>query len=197
VGEVSELLEREGWLLSYLPDKGVAVKLLLELLGVRVGKPEAREVANALSNYIRTALRPILFDALSGAIREDRETAAALSQVFRDVLSEAVGELPWGEGSEEREVVERFCRELLDFVGRRGVSAVVQLLAPEISLASFTLMLWALVDGNDEDLAKAHAKLAAILNESKLPRRLFREAAEARSEEELKLALLKLFYLHI
>jgi hypothetical protein len=58
------------------------------------------------------------------------------------------------------------------------------------------LILWAL-SNDDEELARAHAKLATILNEAKLPRRLFREAAEARNGEELKLALLKLFYLHI
>ena len=193
VGEVSELLEREGWLLRLLPDSGVAVRLLLERLGARMGKPEAREVANALSNDI--ALRQKLFDALSGAIREDRE-AAALSQVFRERLGKVVGRLPWGEGSEEREVVERFYRELLDFVDKRGVSAAVQLLAPANSLARFALMLWALLNG-DEELARAQAKLAAILfNEIKLLCRLFREAAEAQGER-FELALLELFYLHI
>jgi hypothetical protein len=192
VGEVSELLEREGWLLRLLPDSGVAVRLLLERLGARVGKPEAREVANALSNDI--ALRQKLFDALSGAIREDRE--AAFLQVFRERLGKVVGRLPWGEGFEEREVVERFYRELLDFVDKRGVSAAVQLLAPANSLARFALMLWALLNG-DEELARAQAKLAAILfNEIKLLCRLFREAAEAQGER-FELALLELFYLHI
>ena len=77
----------------------------------------------------------------------------------------------------------------------RDTGAVVQLLAPATSLAYFTLMLWALVNG-DEELARAHAKLASIVYEEKLPRRLFREAAEAQGER-FKLALLKLFYYHI
>jgi len=68
-------------------------------------------------------------------------------------------------------------------------------LAPATSLASFTLMLWALVNG-DEELARAHAKLASIIYEGKLLRRLFREAAEAQGER-FELALLKLFYYHI
>jgi hypothetical protein len=55
-------------------------------------------------------------------------------------------------------------------------------------------MLWALSSG-DEELARALAKLASITIEEKLPRRLFREAAEARGEG-FKLALLKLFYYH-
>jgi hypothetical protein len=116
-------------------------------------------------------------------------------KIFREWLDEAVGNLLWVEHSEEREVVEHFYRELLDFANRRGASATVQLRAPVTSLASFTLMLWALVNG-DEELARAHAKLGAMSYKKKLPRRLYREAAEARSEEELKLALLKLFYLH-
>lgn len=62
------------------------------------------------------------------------------------------------------------------------------------SLAAFVLMLWALSSG-DEELARALAKLASITIEEKLPRRLFREAAEARGEG-FKLALLKLFYYH-
>ena len=57
------------------------------------------------------------------------------------------------------------------------------------------VMLWILGWG-DEELARAHAKLASIVLEGKLLRRLFREAAEARSKEEFKLALLKLFYYH-
>jgi len=190
--EVSELLEREEWLLRRFPEIGVIVKLFLKLLGVGVGKPEAREVATALNYYINGELRPIFFDVLSGAIHVDRE---ATLQTFREWLGEAVGRLPWGEGSEEREVAERFHCELLDFVDRRGASAVVQFLAPVSSLASFTLMLWALVNG-DEELARAHAKLAWMRYKSKLLHRLFRGAAEVRSEEELKLALLKLFYYH-
>jgi hypothetical protein len=59
VGEVSELLKREGELLELLPGSRVALRLLLKLLGVRVGKPEARDVETALRNDIYTELRPI------------------------------------------------------------------------------------------------------------------------------------------
>jgi hypothetical protein len=190
--EVSELLEREEWLLRLFPEIGVIVKLFLKLLGVGVGKPEAREVATVLNNYIMAILRPIFFDVLSGAIHVDRDTTL---QTFRESLGKAVGKLPRGKGSEEREVAERFQCELLDFIDKRDASTVLQLLAPENSLASFTLMLWALVNG-DEELARAHAKLAWMLYENRLPRRLFREAAEARGEG-FELALLKLFYYHI
>jgi predicted metal-dependent hydrolase len=191
--EVSKLLVREEWLLQLFPKIYVTTRLLLELLGVGVGKPEALEVAIALSNDINGELRPIFFDTLSGAIHGDRETA--FLQGFREWLGEEVDKQSWSNDSEGRETIERFYHELLDFVDRRGASAVVQLLAPLTSRASFTLMLWALVNG-DEELARAYTKLTWILSKRKLLRRLFREAAEAWSEEELKLALLKLFYLH-
>ena len=71
---------------------------------------------------------------------------------------------------------------------------MVQLLAPQHSLASFVLMLWAL-SNDDEGLARAHAKLASIICKRKLSCRLFREAAEAQGER-FELALLKLFYYH-
>ena len=79
---------------------------------------------------------------------------------------------------------------------KRDAGAVVQLWAPEDLLARFVLIMWALSNG-DEELARAHAKLMTMLSEVKLHRRLFREAAEAGSEEEYKLALLKLFYYSI
>jgi hypothetical protein len=83
----------------------------------------------------------------------------------------------------------------LNFVEERDAGAAVQLRAPQRSLASFVLMLWAL-SNDDEELARAHTKRASIIYEKKLFRRLFREAAEAQGER-FELALLKLFYLHV
>jgi hypothetical protein len=148
VDEVSRLLEEEGWLLRRFPHVGVAARLLLERLGVNVGKPEAWEVAVALGDRIVKFWLFVLSCLLTIAI-------------------EAVQ----GDGKAVR--VED---------------------ARAQSLAAFVLMLWALSSG-DEELARALAKLASITIEEKLPRRLFREAAEARGER-FKLALLKLFYLH-
>jgi len=220
--EVSKLLEKERWRLRHFPDGGVTARLLLKRLGVRVGEPEAWELAVALRSYTRQVLRPA-FNLLMGlpegapdecseiedeerrlcfsavaAIRGDEHAVTTLKIEVIDRLSEKVAELLLSgisQKPEEWEVVKRFHSELLDFIYRRGVSAVVQLLAPEISLASFALMLWALVNG-DEELAREHAKLEGIFSGGKLLRRLFREAAEARGEG-FELALLKLFYYHI
>jgi hypothetical protein len=220
--EVSELLEREEWLLRLFPEIGVTTRLILELLGVGVGKPEAREVATALNNDVNAELQPAfntLMDRSRDALKEcdefigekreichiavnaingDKDAITELRYRSIKLLSHKLDVLLGGDivqGFEENRFVKNFYRELLDFVDRRDASAVVQLLAPATSLASFTLMLWALLNG-DKELAKAHAKLAWMRYKNKLPRRLFREVAEARSEEELKLALLKLFYLH-
>jgi hypothetical protein len=207
--EASELLEEERRLLSYLPERGVAVRLFFKLLGVSVKRPEAQEVAAALGGRIRAKLRPAfntlmglpvsvpswcselkederLFCSAVDAVRGDERATAFLKRRFRRELLQS-------EDSGEHEVVGRFRDDILDFVEKRDASTLVQLWAPADQLARFTLMLWALT-GGDEELARAHAKLAAILSPSKLTRRLFCEAAEARGGEELKLALLKLFY---
>jgi len=221
VDEVSKLLGEGGLLLRRLPDVGVAVRLLLERLRVRVEKPKAQEIAEALRNGIEQVYRPA-FNLLMGlpegapeecseiedeesartcrtaveAVLGDGKAAGTLKTSFLELLGEIVGERLKGlaQGSEEREAVKRFHRELQAFVEERDTGAVVQLLAPATSLACFTLMLWALVNG-DEELARAHAKFASIIHKGKLLRRLFREAAEAQGER-FELALLKLFYYH-
>jgi hypothetical protein len=130
------------------------------------------------------------------AVLGDEKAAGILKTGFPERLGEIVGDRLKGlaQGSEEREAVERFHRELQAFVGKRDAGTVVQLLTPQRSLASFVLMLWAL-SNDDEGLARAHAKLASIIYKGKLSRRLFREAAEAQGER-FELALLKLFYYH-
>jgi DNA-binding transcriptional MerR regulator len=210
VDEVSRLLEEGGWLLRRFPHVGVATRLLLERLGVNVGKPEAWEVAAALGGSILAKLRPAfntlmglpvsvpswcselkederLFCSAVDAVRGDERATAFLKQRFRRELLQS-------EDSGEHEVVGRFRDDILDFVEKRDASTLVQLWAPAYSNATFVLMLWAL-SNNDEELARAHAKLKSITLEEKLPRRLFREAAEVRGEG-FELALLKLFYYH-
>jgi hypothetical protein len=219
MGEVSKLLEEEGRLLRLFPDVGVAVRLLLERLGVKVEKPKAQEIAEALRGGIEQAFRPA-FNLLMGlpegapnecselkakemelcfsavtAMRGDEYAVTTLKIEVIDRLGKEVAILPFigiSQKSEEWEVIKRFYSELLNFVEERDAGAVVQLRAPIGSLARFVLMLWALSNG-DEELARAHAKLASIVYEEKLLRRLFREAAKAQGER-FELALLKLFY---
>jgi hypothetical protein len=219
--EVSKLLDEGGLLLRRFPHVGVAVRLLLKHLGVEVEKPKAREVAKALRNDIDQVFRPA-FNLLMGlpegvldecseleakerelcfsavaAIRRDEYAATTLKIEVIDRLGKEVAILLFtgiSQKSEEWEAVKRFYFELLNFVEERDASIAVQLWAPQRSLASFVLMLWAL-SNDDEELARAHAKHASIIYNERLPRRLFREAAEAQGER-FELALLKLFYHH-
>ena len=179
VGEVSKLLDGEGWLLRRSPYVGVAVRLLLKRLGVKVEKPEAWEVAGALRDRIDRAFQPaFLFIGLyiglpeegyilaAAAVRGDENATSILKTSFLEWLGEIVGEQLKGlaQSSKEREAVERFHHELQAFVEKRDARALVQLWAPRNSLARFVLMLWGLSNG-DEELARAHAKLASIIYE--------------------------------
>ncbi|MCC6050871.1 MAG: hypothetical protein LM580_09205 [Thermofilum sp.] len=220
-GEASKLLEEEQPLLRSLPCGGVELKLLLKALGVEVGGIALPEVAAALSEHVDDPLRPA-FRALAGLAKDAEEECKALEgerretcrlavsavggsaraaahlkrRLLRELDEYAGARLRESADAGEREAVERFRRELHEFVEERDAASVVQLFAPKSSLGSFALMLWAFVSG-DGDLARALAKHAYLIFRGRLLRRLFREAAEARSSDELKLALLKLFYLYI
>jgi hypothetical protein len=221
--EVSRLLSEKGWLFAFRPEVGVAARLLLRILGAEVEEPEPREIAKTLEGEpflpeflpafnVLMGLQPIEYaeescKELEGGARVvclralealcgDEVAVTLLKCDVLDILDSEIdllGELAQRYG--EQEIIERFRSELGEFVVKRGVNDVLLLFAPITPLAGMVLMLWTL-SREDEELARAHAKRASIELREKLPRRLFREAAEARSEEEFKLALLKLFYLH-
>jgi hypothetical protein len=102
-------------------------------------------------------------------------------------------------------------------VGRLDGKSLVQLIAPETSIARLALMLYALVNGN-EKLAKAHALMGTtdliresefiswfwfismIISKSKLLTRLFLEAYRACCDlesESFRRAIARLFFLHV
>jgi len=221
--EVSRLLSEKGWLFTLFPEVGVATLLLLRILGAKVEEPEPWEIAKALEGEVVPEFRPA-FNVLMGsqpieyaeesckeleggaqvvcllalaAVLGHERAADLLKSSFlegMDSKKDLLQELAQRYG--EQEIVERFRNELKEFVEKRGVSDVLLLPAPNTSLARMVLMLWAL-SRRDGELARAHAKLASVWLREKLPRRLFREAAEASNEEEFRLPLLKLFYLHI
>jgi len=221
--EVSRLLSEKEWLFVHYPEAGVAARLLLRILGAEVEEPEPREIAKALEGAgIEPVFRPAFnvlmrlqpIEQAKASCREleveywevclralkamrDEVYAALLKCDVLDILDwSVIGRLrELAPRCEEREIVKRFHSELGEFVVKRRIEDVLLLFAPRTSLAGIVFMLWTL-SRRDEELARAHAKLASIELGGKLPRRLFREAAEARSEEKFKLALLKLFYLH-
>ena len=212
MNEVYKELLKDEWFV----DEDVAVKLLLKQLGIKVEKPKAQDIALALREHTVRVFQPALNFLIGlpenvsdeynecacllaiNAVRGDGKAARILKSAFLRWLSNMVKERleEFAQGAEGRETMKRFYRELRALVKKRDAGTVVQLWAPKDLFARIILRLWALSNG-DEELARAHAKLMAVLSEGKLSRRLFREAAEARSEEEHKLALLKLFYYSI
>ena len=77
--------------------------------------------------------------------------------------------------------------------------SLAQLIAPGSSMALLALMLHALINGNKE-LAKAHALFGAIYSYSKLLGRLYLEVYKEccdLKDESFRLAIVRLFFLHI
>jgi len=80
--------------------------------------------------------------------------------------------------------------------------SLAQLIAPTTSMARLALMLYALINGNEE-LAKAHALYETVVTTSKLLTRLFLEAYKECKEycdlgkDEFRRAIAKLFFYHV
>jgi hypothetical protein len=77
-------------------------------------------------------------------------------------------------------------------------NTLVEVLAPEYSLAQFTFMLLAAVEGR-VDAVRLHGLLGSMKFNKPLPQRLFHAVYENCGDldsESCKLALLKLYYLH-
>jgi hypothetical protein len=89
--------------------------------------------------------------------------------------------------------------ELKGLVNGLDGRSLVQLIAPETSMALLALMLRALING-DEELAKAHALYGAMSFTEKLPARLFLEAYGAccdPNNDEFRRAVARLFFYHV
>jgi hypothetical protein len=90
--------------------------------------------------------------------------------------------------------------KFMELVVRLDGESLVQLNAPTISIARLALMLYALVNG-DEELAKAHALYGAVKAiGSKLLTKLFLEAYESCCDlgsEGFRRTIAKLFLLHV
>jgi hypothetical protein len=87
--------------------------------------------------------------------------------------------------------------EFRRLVNKLDGKSLVQLLAPETSVALLALMFYALINGNKE-LAKAYALIGAVSVTEKLFVRLFLKTYEAYynlSNEEFRRAMAKLFFL--
>jgi hypothetical protein len=197
--DIIRILENWNWLFKYSLERSVLFRLLFNYLGIHVvERPSDREIENALSEEVSdwyNSNRGLIEKALSG----DKNDIESLKSSIKDILNKWVKyQLEKGplQSSEEREAVNQFHEELLSFIDKQSISDVVELLKPRTSSARLILMLRALVK-NDEELARAHAKISLLSYSERLHFRLFYEATKASNSKEFKLAVLKLFYLHI
>jgi KaiC/GvpD/RAD55 family RecA-like ATPase len=127
------------------------------------------------------------------AVKKLRER---LINAFRKRISEKeVLDLLKELGFDAKSLIDKF-RGLVDELD--GAS-LVQLIAPIDLRAQLALMLYALING-DEELAKAHALMGAVYATEKLSARLFLEAYEACCDlksESFRRAIVKLFLYHV
>ncbi|MDT7969966.1 MAG: hypothetical protein RQ842_05315 [Vulcanisaeta sp.] len=118
-----------------------------------------------------------------------------LVDVFRELLIERFGQL-----KELGVNADKLLDEFMELVVRLDGKSLVQLNAPTISIARLALMLYALVNG-DEELAKAHALRGAVVaTGNKLPARLFLEAYRACCDlksKSFRRAIARLFFYHV
>jgi hypothetical protein len=130
------------------------------------------------------------------AVKKLRER---LINAFRKRISEKeveVLDLLKGLGFDAKSLIDKF-RGLVDELD--GAS-LVQLIAPIDPRAQLALMLYALING-DEELAKAHALMGAVYATEKPSARLFLEAygacCDLKNSESFRRAIAKLFFFHV
>jgi hypothetical protein len=190
--DIEKILSSWHDLLNYHKRAAILTRFMLKLLGfTKVAEVKSEELINAYKNRIYCEFLPVLEFALSSrytgdCIKFDKELRInALLAVKGD--SDALTKL--------RDSLDVKSRELVQ--GLDG-KALVQLLAPRSSECRLAFMLYALVKGNIE-LAKKHALWGSKVFNG-LVGRLFGDVYETccdMNSERLKLALLKLYYLHI
>jgi hypothetical protein len=134
----------------------------------------------------------------SAAVKQLRER---LINAFREVLNKRLNSF--------RELsvdIDTVFNEFRGLVSGLDGKSLVQLIAPETSMAQLALILRALING-DEELAKAHALMVAVNVGEKLPMRLFLEAYRACRDlgsegcdlknDEFRRAVARLFFYHV
>jgi len=224
---INKLLEEHLWVLNANRQVSVLTRLMLnallsprgrlsnELKGKLSVNPE--ELIDAIGSDVHGEYLPALRVALGIA---KPEVGIKLCQEFNDIVCIDFVLAVKGNGVVVRRLreavinafnasknslkgfgfdVESLINEFRGLVSGLDGRSLVQLIVPSSSMARLALMLHALIDGNKE-LAKAHALIGAVGFAEKLHRRLFlevyKECCDLESES-FRLALAKLFFLHV
>jgi tetratricopeptide (TPR) repeat protein len=201
-----ELLKKRRWLLDYVPEVSVVIRLMLRLFGVGEGARQG-EVVVVFGPRLSPEFRPAL-SMLAGRLQRDKAldecaklpkaedcdvivASAAGNRVAAEILrSEIKKRLKLKTESETQEA------HLL--LGKADGRTLVEVLASIRSRALLAFMLLAAVEGR-ADAVRLHGLLGSAGLMAPLPRRLFRAVYENCGDlnsEGCRLALLKLYYLH-
>jgi tetratricopeptide (TPR) repeat protein len=203
-GERTEKLLKEWrWLLNYVPEASVITRLMLRLFSVGEGA-KLEEVVDVFEPELSSEFRPALL-MLAGRLQRDEapEECAKISnaqppeaELCVDAVATAAGNRIVAERL--RSVIEKVVAEahlLLDKVDGR---TLVEVMAPEYSLAHFAFMLLAAVEGR-ANAVRLHGLWGSVAYEDPMRQTLFRAVYENCGDlnsEGCRLALLKLYYYH-
>jgi len=172
-----------------LPEFLTALKIIFD---VRVPDDEIELCRN--DDDCRDSLLAI--EENDDAVKKLRER---LINAFRKRISEKeVLDLLKGLGINDNELLKMF-NEFESLVNGLDGASLVELISPIDPRAQLALMLYALVNG-DEELAEAHALMGAVYATDKPSARLFLEAYRAccnPNNESFRRAIARLFFLHV
>jgi hypothetical protein len=210
-----ELLKERRRLLNYVPEVSVVTRLMLRVLGVGEGA-NLEEVVDVFEPQLSSEFRPAL-SMLAGRLQKDKVPdecaefippwpealyAVARSVKFKSELCvDAVASAAGNRVAAER-LKSEINGEVLEahpLLGKADGRALVEVLAPGYSSARLAFMLLAAVEDRG-DAVRLHGLLGSAGIEEPLARRLFRAVYENCGDlnsEGCRLALLKLYYLHI
>jgi hypothetical protein len=196
-----DLLKERRWLLDYVPEVSVAARLMLRLFGVGEGARQ-EEVVEAFGPHLPPEFRPAL-SMLAGRLQRDKapDECAKLpeAELCVDAVASAAGNRVATERLRSGSGIEKVVPETRPLLDRVDGRTLVEVLAPEYSLARLAFMLLAAVEGR-ADAVRLHGLLGSARLEEPLPQRLFRAVYESCSDlngERCKMALLKLYYYHL
>jgi hypothetical protein len=196
--DTEKILSKYGVLLNYNKKVSVSTRLMLRLLGFsKVNEVKPEELIDAYKDYIEPYFLPALKLALG--IEASVEECKFLNLEDLNLCIYALLAVK-GNNYALKKLRDSPNVKVLKLVQGLDGKASVQLFAYRDPVVRIPLILYNLINGN-ADLARKHAQWGKEeIYESELGSRLFGDVYEACCDvnsEGFKLALLKLYYLHI
>jgi tetratricopeptide (TPR) repeat protein len=199
-----DLLKERRWLLDYDREVSVVARLMLRFFGVGEGA-RLEEVVDTFRPQLSPEFWPALL-MLAGRLQRD-EALEECDELSNAQLSKAelcVDAVATAAGNRVatkrlRSAMKKVVPETHPLLGKADGKTLVEVLAPRDSWTRLVFMLLAAVEGR-ADAVRLHGLLGSAGIKEPLPRRLFRAVYENCGDlnsEGCRMALLKLYYLHI